>query len=156
MGQGDGIRQRRMSRATRCNNGPHVRPVRRIRRATVAERQKMSDRARVRSDVVVARVMIVRADGAANRIQQRQMMRLPCEHREMFAQDSPELTSQSAQKGTRYSRGAFGFMSHMSTCDAPPLRKKRIVERALPRRCADDVLCNGVRMSKAKTRNARG
>ncbi len=23
-------------------------------------------------------------------------------------------------------------MSHMSTCDAPPLRKKRIVERALP------------------------
>ena len=30
----------------------------------------------------------------------------------------------------RYSRGASGFMSHMSMCDEPPQRKNRIVDFA--------------------------
>ena len=34
--------------------------------------------------------------------------------------------------GPRYSAGAFGFMSHMSMCDAPPHRKNRMVDLALP------------------------
>src|SRR3954462_11328441 len=36
------------------------------------------------------------------------------------------------RKGPRDSAGASGFMSQVSTCDAPPDRKNRMVERALP------------------------
>ena len=38
--------------------------------------------------------------------------------------------------GLRISEGASGFMSHMSMCDAPPQRKKRIVDLAGLRRGA--------------------
>jgi hypothetical protein len=36
------------------------------------------------------------------------------------------------EKGPRYSEGASGLRSHMSICDEPPHKKKRITDFALP------------------------
>ena len=44
---------------------------------------------------------------------------------------SPGAVVATGRNSPRYSAGAAGFMSHRSTCDEPPQRKKRIVDFAL-------------------------
>ena len=44
----------------------------------------------------------------------------------------PGADVEIGSNGPRYSRGAFNFISHVSTCEAPPHRKNRIVDFALP------------------------
>ena len=57
--------------------------------------------------------------------------------------------------GPRYSAGASGFMSQVSTCDAPPHRKNRIVERAFPPVGDGAAVSGPANPSPEATRNAR-
>ena len=83
--------------------------------------------------VVVAGVVVVGVDSPVDRTDdQRQVMCLLGQQRQVLAQRTPGAEVAIGWNGPRYSTGASGFMSHMSMCDAPPHRKNRIVDLARP------------------------
>ncbi len=45
---------------------------------------------------------------------------------------TPEAEVAIGENGPRYSEGASGLRSHMSICDEPPHKKKRMTDFALP------------------------
>ena len=53
--------------------------------------------------------------------------------------ENPGAEVAIGENGPRYSSGALGFMSHVSRCDAPPQRKNRIVDLAVPARTSEPV-----------------
>ena len=92
-----------------CHNASHEWPVRGKWRAAVSQSAETAISLVPRQVVVVTRVMVVGIDAAADGIQQRQMVRLLTQHRQMLRQPEPGRRSLPGSKRPTILLGSVGL-----------------------------------------------
>ncbi len=161
--QRDQRRQIRMGRPFAGDDRAHERPVGRQRLAGVEELAERRIGFVAGEVVVVAGVVVAGATTVvAQRIDDRQMVRLPGGVGRCSQRRTPGAEVAIGLNSPRYSTGASGFMSQVSMCDAPPLSQMRMVDCAgWRRRSTGDAAptrldrCSPVKPRPPATRNAR-
>ena len=131
MRQRNDLRQTWVWLAARTNNTAHERPIIRIRPAIIPLPLESRVRCMPRQVVIIPRVVISRGSSA---IRYRTNNGSLSATLAVIGKCSLILISGAAvrigKKGLRYSEGASGFKSHISTWEAPPQRKNKIVDLA--------------------------
>ncbi len=160
--QRDRAGQTRTSRHPRGRHATDVGPVVRPGRPVVAQRLEARVRDVAGQVVIIPGMMVVGVDRRPHRVDHGQVMRLPGQHRQVLAEPDPGHRRRHRPERSSILGRRPGFMSHVSTCDAPPQRKNRIVDRAgaLTGGAAMAIGASGTSPSPARpapeaTRNAR-